>query len=85
MLQKWRQEIDLIDSEIINLLAKRMNIVKRIWKYKKEKWINILQEGRWNDVLKSRKKIATELGLKEEFIEDIWNRIHDYALNIEEL
>jgi len=83
MLQKWRQEIDLIDSEIINLLAKRMNIVKRIWKYKKGKWMNILQEGRWNDILKSRKEIATKLGLKEEFIEDIWNRIHDYALNIE--
>jgi len=83
MLIKWRNEIDKIDSKIIELLAERMEIVKEIWAYKKVNWIEVLQKWRWSEVLESRKEIAKNLWLNGDFIEDIWNRIHDYALNIE--
>lgn len=83
MLDKWRQEIDKIDWELIKLIAQRMQVVREIGIYKKANWIEIIQQWRWQEILKSRKKLAKELWLKEEFIEDIWNRIHKYAINIE--
>lgn len=84
MIDQLRKDIDLIDTEIIGLLAKRMWIVKKIWIYKKGKWMQVLQKWRWDEVLISRKEIANKLWLEGRFIEDIWNRIHDYALNLEQ-
>jgi chorismate mutase len=43
-----------------------------------------LQAGRWQAVIDSRKEFAKELGLSPEFIEKIWNEIHDYSLSLEE-
>lgn len=84
MLDKWRKEIDKIDWELIKLLAQRMQIVEEIWIYKKANWIAVIQKWRWQEVLKSRKAIAKGLWLKEEFVEDIWNRMHEYAINLEQ-
>lgn len=83
MLDKWRKDIDETDKAIIELIAKRMGIVKAIWKYKKENSIEVVQKWRWQEVLKDRKAIASELGLEESFIEDVWNRFHEYAIELE--
>ena len=83
MLEKYRQQIDEIDKKIIELLAQRLEVVKKIWEYKKEHNIAPLQKSRWEQVLKSRKKIATELWVNENLIEDIWNLIHKEALRLE--
>lgn len=83
MLQKYREEIDKIDSELIKLFASRFEVVKQIWEYKKLNNIQPLDESRWQQVLESKKKLAKEFWLDEEFIVDIWNRIHTEALKIE--
>ena len=83
MLKKYRQEIDNIDKEIIELLAKRFEIVKKIWKYKKQNNITPLQKWRWDEVLENRKQIAKNLWINEKLIENIWNLIHKEALNLE--
>ncbi len=83
MLKTYRNELDNVDKEIINLLAKRFEIVKQIWKYKKENNIWILQKWRWKEVLKNRKQIAKNLWINENLIESIWNLIHQEALKLE--
>ena len=35
MLEEARMEIDLIDKQLIKLLANRFDVVKSVWKYKK--------------------------------------------------
>ncbi|MDD5213379.1 MAG: chorismate mutase [Candidatus Gracilibacteria bacterium] len=82
-LQKYREEIDSIDKDLIELLAKRFDVVKRVGYYKKEHNMPPLQAGRWQEVLDSRKNIASHLGVSDEFIEKVWNIIHDYALDLE--
>ncbi|MCA9385960.1 chorismate mutase [Candidatus Dojkabacteria bacterium] len=79
-LEKYRQKIDVIDATIVKLLAKRMLTVKRIGKYKKRHGIDIVQEDRWEQVLKRIKRLGerTEV-LDEEFIEAIWNEIHEFS------
>lgn len=83
-LKQYREKIDQVDSAIINLLAERFEIVKEIWEYKKEHWIPARQEWRFQEMMEERKRLARELWLSEDFIEVMWNTIHEYALTLEE-
>ncbi len=83
MLEKYRSQIDEIDFQIINLLAKRFKIVKEIWNYKKNNNIAIVQYNRWNNVLITRKELAKKLWINEDLIEKIWNLIHNEAIMLE--
>lgn len=83
MLENYRKEIDEIDKQLLTLLAKRMLVVHKVWIYKKQHHIDAYQPSRWQEVLSSRKKLWKTLWLDEKFIEDIWNRIHQEALKIE--
>jgi len=83
LLKNFREQIDTLDAEILYLLFRRFTIVDEIWKIKKQENIPALQEDRWNEVLNEKIEIWNEFWLKKEFIEDIWNRIHEYALEIE--
>lgn len=82
-LQKYREEIDKLDSEIISLLASRFEIVQKVWEFKKKNNMPALQNWRWQEVVDSRKKQALEKWISQDFIEKIWNEIHDYALYLE--
>lgn len=82
-LQNYRNKIDQIDREILSLLAQRFAIVKKVWEYKKLHELPPLQPGRWQEVLDSRKAFAWELWMSPDFVETIWNQIHEYALEIE--
>jgi chorismate mutase-like protein len=84
MLTNFRNHIDQIDDQLIELLAKRFEIVKQVGAYKKECDLAPLQPGRWQEVLAKRLQKAEEFGLDSEFVVDVWNRIHEYALRLEE-
>lgn len=83
-LLEYRQEIDKIDSEIISLIAKRFEVVRFVWEYKKERNMESLQPSRWAEVLKTKKALAKDFGLSENLIENIWNMIHEYAIKEED-
>lgn len=82
-LQNYRNQIDQIDAELIELLAERFEVVKKVWEYKKLNNLPPLQTGRWQEVLESKKKLALEKWIDPVFIENIWNEIHTYALILE--
>ncbi|MBP9779055.1 chorismate mutase [Candidatus Gracilibacteria bacterium] len=82
-LLEFRSQIDQIDHQIIELLAKRFEIVKQVGHYKKEHHIAPLQVNRWNEVLKNRIEIAQKYNIDPNCIVDIWNRIHESALEME--
>jgi len=83
LLADWRKQIDKIDEELINVLAKRINIVREIGKYKKENGIPPLDEKRWQEVLKSKLSKACLLNISEKFIKKLYEVIHDHSLEIE--
>jgi chorismate mutase len=43
MLKKHRNEIDIIDAQIIDLFAKRFKVVEKVWEFKKDKNMDALQ------------------------------------------
>lgn len=82
-LSELRTSIDIIDEEIINLLAKRIQLIKEIGKYKKMNKVTILQAKRWENIIKERKDLARELDISEDFIEEILKTIHKESINIQ--
>ena len=82
-LEELRKEIDEIDEELLNILSKRMDVVRAIGKVKKENNRNPLDEKRWNDVLERIKSKSKNLSISEELVKKIYDEIHDAALKIE--
>lgn len=83
MLQNFRDQINGVDRELVDLLARRTVLVTEVGRLKKIAQLPPLDPIRWQHVLDTRTKWGSELGLDPQFIQDIYNRIHDYSLQIE--
>lgn len=79
-LDALRSEIDQIDAELIDLLAKRMEISKRIGEYKKEHNMMVVQLGRHDAIMRSRVDMGEKLGLPRLFIGKIMSLIHEESV-----
>ena len=78
-----RRQIDQIDNELIELLAKRMNISREIGTYKKEHNIPIVQASRFDDIMRSRVLAAKSMGMGEEFMKQILSSIHEESVRLQ--
>ncbi len=79
-LEALRLDIDNIDMEIIHLIAKRMEVVHEIGKYKKENGVTILQMNRWTEIFDSRVMKTIEAGLSKEFAQAFIQCIHNESI-----
>lgn len=75
-----RQQIDRIDNELLDILAKRMGVCRDIGRYKKEHRMSVVQAGRYNDIIRSRVKAGEEMGMGAEFMKTILLAIHDESV-----
>lgn len=83
LLKIYRDQIDTLDKELIYLFFRRFEIVKQIWLIKKQDNIPALDNDRWQTLLNENLEVSREYWLKDDFIIDIWNRIHSESLKIE--
>jgi chorismate mutase len=83
-LQSLRDSIDNIDNQILNLLSARFECVKEVAQVKKLHNLPAIAPDRWKEVLKTRIEKGQELELKEKFVIDLYNLIHETALEIED-
>ena len=82
-LENLRKEIDYIDNEIVELFAKRFDVVKQIGEFKKENNIPVVDNNRFAKVLEKVGNIATKNGISPNFIKKIYNTIHEYSCELE--
>lgn len=82
-LDDLRNQIDIIDRDILVLLGKRVGVVKKIGKYKKEQGLVVLDKTRWNKILESNLVKAEGLGLSRVFTKKILKTIHEFSLKIQ--
>lgn len=75
-----RSQIDMLDDNIIELLAKRMEISAELGRYKAENNIPIFQPERWQKVLEGVSKQASELGLDPSGVREIFKIIHQMSI-----
>ncbi|MCH5240438.1 MAG: bifunctional 3-deoxy-7-phosphoheptulonate synthase/chorismate mutase type II [Muribaculaceae bacterium] len=79
-LQSLRQQIDRINDELLELLAKRMRVTCEIGLYKKEHKMPVIQQNRYNDLMERLVKNGEELGMSAEFIRNILVAIHEESV-----
>ena len=82
-LPHYRSQIDQIDSRILELLADRIEVVKKVGEYKKTENLPALDQSRWQAVLDKLELKCQEFNLDFELVKDLWNRIHTYAVEWE--
>ena len=75
-----RQQIDRIDNELLEILNKRMRVSREIGQYKKEHSMQIVQTGRYDDILKSRIAQAVDMGMSGDFMRDVLQAIHEESV-----
>lgn len=82
-LLRLREKIDSIDTQLMELMVQRMDIVRQMAKYKKHHNIPILQLKRWKEIIDSRNKKAEELNLNKNFIKSLLEAIHLESIRIQ--
>ncbi|GAA4311736.1 chorismate mutase [Compostibacter hankyongensis] len=80
-LEKFREQINHIDDELLTLLGNRMKISAQIGLYKRDNNITILQTNRWNDILEKSIKKGEKLGLTKDFILKYMDAVHLESIN----
>lgn len=75
-----RKEIDRIDTELLDLLAKRMRVSREIGRYKKENNMPVVQAGRYNELMQKRVEDGQALEMSEEFIRTFLAAVHEESV-----
>ena len=83
-LDDYRKEIDILDEELLKILSRRHDVLKKVGAYKKANHLPALDLKRKQQVLKKFETHATLLGLNPEFSQKLYELIHDYAIQTEE-
>ncbi len=81
ILGELRQQIDVFDEHLLDLLEKRMKVAETIGQYKKENNITILQATRWDEIINRVMSKTRAKGLSAEFIDTIFKAIHQESIN----
>ena len=79
-LASLRSEIDDIDSELLQLLARRMEVSAQIGEYKKHNNVTVVQMDRWKRILADHIATGEELGLDQEVVKAVFEAIHQASI-----
>ena len=82
-LEELRAKIDEVDYELIDIIAKRLDLVKQIGEYKRNSNITILQLERWRNVIQDRLKKGVEKGLNKKFLIDLFELVHEESIRLQ--
>jgi chorismate mutase len=83
-LEKYRTTIDELDEQLLEILARRMNISEQIGMLKKEQNLAPFQAERWQALLNDREKKGEKLRLNRKFIKKIFEAIHMESIKRQE-
>lgn len=75
-----RKQIDEIDNQIMDILAKRMRVCREIGHYKKEHGMTIVQTSRYSEILDRRGAQASLCGINPGCVRLIFEAIHEESV-----
>jgi chorismate mutase len=82
-LEHLRDEIDHLDSALLDLLAQRQQVVHAIGDYKRARNLAPLDLERWQTMLTALEQKAEVRGLCRHFVRNLYEEIHEYSLRLE--
>ncbi|MBN2518305.1 MAG: chorismate mutase [Candidatus Altiarchaeota archaeon] len=83
-VRRIRKEVDVLDSELIGLLAKRRDLAIQMGKIKRRKHLPIVDGKRNEEVLERVIGEAKKYGLDEKKVEEFWKCIIKCAIEEQE-
>ncbi len=79
-IEELRAQIDRLDLSMVDILSERMSVVDKIGKLKSLSNISPLQPNRWNKVLQKVRIAAKEKGLNPDYVESLFQIIHQASI-----
>lgn len=79
-LEQLRQQMDSLDAEIIDLIARRMELSTRMGEVKKACNMTAYQPERWREIVATRGARGAKHNLSQEFIVSLYEKIHDESI-----
>ena len=79
-LANLRSEIDDIDNELLQLLARRMEVSAQIGEYKKRNNVTVVQMDRWKKILAEHVATGADLGLSPQLIDEVFEAVHQASI-----
>ena len=79
-ISQLRKQIDEIDNNIMDILAKRMRVCREIGHYKKEHNMTVLQASRYNEILSKRGVQGSLCGMGPDFVAKVFENIHEESV-----
>lgn len=75
-----RKQIDEIDNQLMEILAKRMRVCREIGQYKKEHNMTVLQTSRYNEILDKRGAQGSLCGMDPSFVKTVFEAVHEESV-----
>jgi len=79
-ITQLRKQIDELDNQLMDLLAKRMRVCREIGQYKKEHNMTVLQTNRYNEILDKRGAQGALCGMGADFVRKVYEEIHEESV-----
>ncbi len=79
-LDKLRKEIEQVDFEILDLLAKRFDLVESIAKIKRKHKLSIFQVKKWEETLNRWVIKGETMGMDQNFIKNLIQQVHKESI-----
>ena len=79
-LEYLRQLMDTVDTEIVDLVARRMELSERMGMIKKDCNMTVYNPERWRDIVEARSAQAKKLHLSADFILSLYEKIHHESI-----
>ena len=79
-ITQLRHQIDELDNQLMELLAKRMRVCREIGQYKKEHNMTVLQAARYNEILEKRGAQGALCGMDADVVAKVFEGIHQESV-----
>ena len=83
-LLDYRSKIDELDTELIDVLARRFQVVKNVGHLKVQEGMSVVQPSRAQEVVDKAMEMGSENGLDPEFIKQLYNLMISHAHDLED-
>jgi len=82
-LEEFRAQIDALDIELIDVLARRMDVVRKVGELKAKDGISVVQAERAQAVKDRAARMGLAKGLNDTFVRQIYDLMIDHAHDLE--
>ena len=80
-----RNTVDELDSQVLELLGRRMDVARKMGALKAQENVSTLQPHRWQEILADRITRGDRLGFSSMFVEELMQLVHEEAIRQQEM